>query len=171
MSEATDHTLLEVLLDSWDRNNAILANFLRILPSGGLDARAIETSPSIAQMFNHIHYVRLVFVAEDAPEFAIPVPEEEWGNEQDIDRLTGMLNESAKVVRDAVRSRVESGGAMNMHYDHPILMLQHMIWHEGYHHGQMKLALKAAGLTVPNEVAGPATWRVWMRKTSRHAVR
>jgi len=53
---------------------------------------------------------------------------------------------------------------MDMHYDHPILMLQHMIWHEGYHHGQMKLALKAAGLTMSNEVAGPATWRVWMRK-------
>jgi hypothetical protein len=30
---------------------------------------------------------------------------------------------------------------MNLHYDHPILLLQHMLWHEGYHHGQMKLAL------------------------------
>jgi uncharacterized damage-inducible protein DinB len=164
MSKATDQILLEVLLDSWDRNNAILVNFLRILPESGLDARAMESSPSIAQMFNHIHYVRLVFVSEDAPEFAVPVPKDEWGNEQDLDRLTRMLNESAKVVRDGVRSRVESGRPMDMHYDHPILMLQHMIWHEGYHHGQMKLALKAAGLTMSNEVAGPATWRVWMRK-------
>src|SRR3954453_2421354 len=164
MSKATDQILLEVLLDSWDRNNAILVNFLRILPESGLDARAMESSPSIAQMFNHIHYVRLVFVSEDAPEFAMPVPKDEWGNDQDLDRLTRMLNESAKVVRDGVRSRVESGRPMDMHYDHPILMLQHMIWHEGYHHGQMKLALKAAGLTMSNEVAGPATWRVWMRK-------
>jgi len=164
MSKATDQILLEVLLDSWDRNNAILVNFLRILPESGLDARAMESSPSIAQMFNHIHYVRLVFVSEDAPEFAVPAPKDEWGNEQDLGRLTRMLNESAKVVRDGVRSRVESGRPMDMHYDHPILMLQHMIWHEGYHHGQMKLALKAAGLTMSNEVAGPATWRVWMRK-------
>jgi uncharacterized damage-inducible protein DinB len=165
MADSSDQSVLEVLLDSWDRNNAILVNFLRLLPSGGLEARAMKSSPSIAQMLNHIHYVRLVFVSEDAPEFATDVAAEEWGNEQDVDRLAQMLNESARVVRDAVRGRIESGRPMNVHYDHPILMLQHMIWHEGYHHGQMKLALKVTGLTMTNEVAGPATWRVWMRKS------
>ena len=30
----------------------------------------MEGSPSIAKLFTHIHYVRLVFVFEDAPEFA-----------------------------------------------------------------------------------------------------
>jgi hypothetical protein len=39
---------MEALLDSWDRNNP--------------------------QLFMHIHYVRLVFVVEDAPEFANPLP-------------------------------------------------------------------------------------------------
>jgi uncharacterized damage-inducible protein DinB len=43
-------------------------------------------------------------------------------------------------------------------------MLQHMVWHEGYHHGQIKLALKLAGCPMTNEVAGPGTWRVWMNK-------
>ena len=56
-----------------------------------------------------------------------------------------MLNESAAAVRDAVRGRVEAGRPMDTHYDHPILMLQHLIWHEGYHHGQIKLALKQVG--------------------------
>ncbi len=45
-----------------------------------------------------------------------------------------------------------------------LLLLQHMLWHEGYHHGQIKLALKVAGRPMTNEVAGPLTWRVWMRK-------
>ncbi len=53
---------------------------------------------------------------------------------------------------------------MNLHYDHPILLLQHMIWHEGYHHGQIKLALKLAGRPLTNKEAGPLTWRVWMNK-------
>jgi uncharacterized damage-inducible protein DinB len=43
-------------------------------------------------------------------------------------------------------------------------LLQHMVWHEGYHHGQIKLALKLAGRPLTNEQAGPVTWRVWMRK-------
>ena len=37
----------------------------------------VEGSPSIAQLFTHIHFVRLVFVLEDAPEFARNLPEEE----------------------------------------------------------------------------------------------
>jgi uncharacterized damage-inducible protein DinB len=61
--------LLEVLLDSWDRNNTILVNLLRAVPNGGLEVKAMDGSPSVAQMFMHIHYVRLIFVSEDAPEF------------------------------------------------------------------------------------------------------
>jgi uncharacterized damage-inducible protein DinB len=56
---------------------------------------------------------------------------------------------------------------MKLHYDHPILFLQHMIWHEGYHHGQIKLALKVAGHPLSDDEAGPVTWDVWMDKTSR----
>lgn len=164
MSDARDQRLLEALLDSWDRNNTILINVLRALPAGGLEARAMADSPSIAELFTHIHYVRLVLVLEDAPEFAGSLPEEEWAAERDLDRITEMLNDSARTVRDAVRSRVEAGRDMDLHYDHPILLLQHMLWHEGYHHGQMKLALKVAGLPMTDTVAGPATWGVWMRK-------
>ena len=164
MADAPDQSLLEALLDSWDRNNTILLNLLRALPDGGLEARAMEGSPSIAELFTHIHYVRLVFVLEDAPEFATSPPEEEWVVERDAGRIADMLNDSARVVRDAVKSRVEIGREMDLHYDHPILLLQHMIWHEGYHHGQMKLALKVAGRSLTDKEAGPVTWGVWMHK-------
>jgi len=103
-------------------------------------------------------------LSEDAPEFARNVPEEEWVVERDRDRVAEMLNFSARAVRQAVKSRVEAGREMNLHYDHPILLLQHMIWHEGYHHGQIKLALKLAGRPVTDEQAGPVSWDVWMRK-------
>lgn len=164
MSDAPDQRLLEALLDSWDRNNTILLNLLRAMPDGALEARAMEGSPSVAEMFTHIHYVRLGFVFEDAPEFGVTVPEKEWVAERDRGRIAQMLNDSAKAVRDAVKSRVEAGRDMNLHYDHPILMVQHMLWHEGYHHGQMKLALKVSGRPLVNKEAGPITWGVWMRK-------
>jgi len=164
MPDTTDQRLLEALLDSWDRNNTILLNLLRALPEGGLEVRAMKDSPSVAQLFTHIHYGRLVLVSEDAPEFARNVPEEEWVVERDRDRIAEMLNDSARALRQAVKSRVETVRDMNLHYDHPILMLQHMIWHEGYHHGQIKLTLKVAGRAMSDEEAGPLTWGVWMRK-------
>jgi uncharacterized damage-inducible protein DinB len=151
--------LIEVLLDSWDRNNTILVNLLRAVP------KAMDGSPSVAQMFMHIHYVRLIFVSEDAPEFTGKMPAGEWRDERDPDKIAEMLNESAATVRLAVKSRWGAGRQMDVHYDHPVLLLQHMIWHEGYHHGQIKLALKLAGRPVMDNEAGPITWDVWMNKT------
>ena len=159
-----DGLLLAALLDSWDRNNMILINLLRALPDGGMDARAVDGSPTVAQLFMHIHFVRLVFVVEDAPEFGKPLPEGEWRTERDRDRIAEMLNDSARVVRDAVKGRLQAGRGMDLHYDHPVLMLQHMIWHEGYHHGQIKLALKTAGRPFDDEEIGQVTWDVWLDK-------
>jgi len=167
MPDVLDQHLLGPLLDSWDRNNTILVNLLGAVPEGGLETRAMEGSPSVGEMFMHIHYVRLVFVSEDAPEFARKMPEGEWQAERDRGRMAAMLNESAAVVREAVKGRLEAGRDMDVHYDHPILLLQHMIWHEGYHHGQIKLALKLAGRPLNNKEAGPLTWRAWMNKTKK----
>lgn len=164
MAHTSDRDLLEVVLDSWDLNNTILVNLLHAIPDGGLDVRAMQGSPSVGELFGHIHYVRLIFVSEDAPEFAGELPENEWMVERDVRRMTELLNQSSKAVRDAVKNRVESGQDMSLHYDHPVLLLQHMLWHEGYHHGQIKLALKLAGRPITNEVAGPISWRVWMNK-------
>ncbi|HEX2327093.1 MAG TPA: DinB family protein [Candidatus Angelobacter sp.] len=167
MAAASDQSLLEAVLDSWDRSNTILVNLLRAIPPERLETKAIEGGPSVAGLFAHIHYVRLVFVSEDAPEFARELPPQEWAAERDPGRTATLLNESASAVRDAVRGRVEAGREMNLHYDHPILLLQHMIWHEGYHHGQIKLALKLAGHPIDNQTAGPITWRVWMQKNPK----
>lgn len=165
MTDVNDRSLFEAILDSWDRNNAILVNLLRALPDGGLEASVTEDRPTVAQQLSHIHLVRLALVAEDAPEAARDVPGEEWAAERDPDRLASRLTESAEAVRKAVKGRIDAGRGMDIHYDHPLLLLQHLIWHEGYHHGQIKLALEAAGLPLTDDEAGPLTWDLWMLRT------
>ncbi len=165
MSHLAPAPLLTALLDSWDRNHAIVTGLLRAIPPGALGARALPDSPTVGAMFSHLHYVRLVFVLEDAPECARPLPASEWTDERNPDVLARHLDTSAHAVRDAVRTRLETGRALDRHYDHPVLLLQHMIWHLGYHHGQIKLALKAVGQPLPDAVAGPVSWRIWMNKS------
>ncbi len=70
-------------------------------------------------MFTHMHCVRLILISEDAPEFTRPLPEGEWCSERDPNRITVMLNDSAKAVRAVVKNKIESRGAMRLHYDHP----------------------------------------------------
>jgi uncharacterized damage-inducible protein DinB len=85
--------------------------------------------------------------------------------ERDPEALADKLRDSARRVRDAVRGRLESGRPTDRHYDHPVLMIQHLVWHEAYHHGQIKLALKLAGRPISDDAAGKPTWGVWMDKT------
>jgi uncharacterized damage-inducible protein DinB len=157
-----DNDLARSLLDSWERNNTILVNLLGMLRNELLEVRAMETSPSIGEMLTHMHYVRLACVLENVPDFAVELPEEQWASEHESDAIAEMLTESARAVRDAVSDRIRTGRPMDLDYDHPILALQHLIWHEGYHHGQIKLALKLAGIPLSDDDAGPGTWGVWM---------
>ena len=165
MSKIDDQSLLEALLDSWDRNNTILVNLLRAVPEGGLEARAVEGSMTVAEMFLHIHGSRVFILSEDAPEFALEPLKTGWRETRDPERIAEMLNDSARAMRDAVKAKVETGKPMLVRYDHPILCVQHMVWHEGYHHGQIKLALKARGKPLDDEEIGQVTWHVWFDKT------
>jgi uncharacterized damage-inducible protein DinB len=172
MTQTSDQSLLEALLDSWDRNNTIMVGLLHALPEGGLEAKASSSSPNVAALFAHVCYLRLALVCESDPEFAtrhpeiVPSDDDEWLEEHDLERMTHKLNDSAKVLRDAVKRWVETGQnvkAGSPGYDHPILLLQHMIWHEGYHVGQIKLALKLTGSPMTDQQAGAVTWSIWWR--------
>jgi uncharacterized damage-inducible protein DinB len=159
MPESQD--LLAAVLDSWNRNNAIMIGLLRALPEGGLEVRATPTNATVAQQYMHMHYERLISVAEEAPEFAREVPAVQWAVETDRERIAQLLGESAQAVREAVEGRVRAGRDLELTYDHPILMLQLLLWHEGYHHGQIKLTLKLAGMPIHDDDAGPISWDVW----------
>jgi uncharacterized damage-inducible protein DinB len=167
MVEGTDSQLLDALLEAWDRSNTVMVNLLRALPEGGLQSRATETGATVAQLIMHLHHERLMSVTEEAPEYAGEVPATEWDDAGDPDRLAQRLNESAKTVRDAVRGRILAGRDVDLHFGHPALLLQFLLWHDAYHHGQIKLALKLAGHPISDEVAGPLTWGVWRAKGDR----
>ena len=163
-AKSSGGAILEAVLDAWDRSSRVLINLLQALPVGGLSTRATSGSPSVSQMLMHVHHERLVSVAEEAPEVGVAVPDEEWQAETDPRRIERLLEESADAVRSAVISRVAAGRGLDQHFGHPIQLIAFLIFHEGYHHGQIKLALKASGTPMPDHVAGPQTWDVWRRR-------
>jgi len=138
--------LLDPLLDSWDRNNRITVNLLRAIPVEGLAVRSTPGGHTIAQLFMHLAYNRLAFIEENVPESGVKATAEEWVDENDHGKIERFLDDTSQKVREVARKQLETGTPMAMHYDHPLLFLQHMIWHDGYHHGQIKLALVVAQL-------------------------
>ena len=161
MSRELDASLLHAILDGWDRHNRVLITLAGAIPDGGFAARALPGSPSVGEMFTHMHHERMVSVAEEAPEHGGEMPDGEWVEVAGADEIAEMLEESGRVVRAAVEARVAGGLPLDLHFAHPVVLIQFLIFHEAYHHGQIKLALKAAGTPLSDEAAGPLTWDVW----------
>ena len=67
--------------------------------------------------------------------------------------------------RRVLLALLDSWGRYNRALDqdlaHPVQLVPFLIFHEGYHHGQIKLALKAAGCPILDDDAGPLVWDVW----------
>jgi uncharacterized damage-inducible protein DinB len=165
MTTLTFDALLDAVLDSWDRGNRSLVNLLRAIPAAGLEVRATPTSWPVAGLFLHLHHNRLFWVGENVPAFARPLPTGEWRGERDPEKIAALLDASAQLVRDAVRHLVVTGTPTRQHFDHPVLLLQHLFWHDAYHHGQVKLALKGAGLELDDDLMAPLTFALFIEKT------
>lgn len=155
---------LDAALDAWERNNTVLLSLVGALPRGGLQARAAPGSPTVAEMLTHLHHERMVSVQENCPEFDVPVAAREWDPDVDAGQIAAMLRTSAALVRDAVRARALSGRALEQDFAHPVHLLHFLTFHDGYHHGQIKLALKAAGIPLSDQEIGPLTWAVWRER-------
>jgi uncharacterized damage-inducible protein DinB len=168
--------LLEALLDSWERNNTILLGFLRALPDGGLEWGALENSWPIAVQLMHIHHTRQFYVSQALPELGEGLPalyterDGEWTPSRDLEQIHAALGASARAVSAAVRRGVSDNlvfRGSEITYDHPVLLLQHMLWHEGYHVGQMMLARKAAQQPMADDEAARIMWSHWQREVGR----
>jgi uncharacterized damage-inducible protein DinB len=170
VSNPVDQPLLEAILNSYQRANTILLNLLRALPEGGLEARAQPQSPTVAVQFAHMQSTRRYFLNDTAPDLASAVESLLTKNgdkqipERDPQRIAQQLTNSARVICELVKDRTLSGQPIkgeHITYDHPILLLQHMLWHEGYHVGQIKLALKSIGFVMNEEQEESTIWKLW----------
>jgi len=162
--------LLEALLESWDRNNTILTNLVKSLPEESLQLKPSPTSWPVAVHLSHIHEVRLFWLGQTAPEFAQGVEQlfakgEPWSLERepqrDLSKIVAGLNQSRKAVGDAVKTYIEADKPMTGPYSHPVHFLQHMLWHEAYHFGQLMLALKTINHATSEAWQEENIWGVW----------
>jgi uncharacterized damage-inducible protein DinB len=157
----TTNQAIAVILESWDRNQTVLLNLLHHLTPEQLGAKALENSFSIAVHFAHIQHVRtdwLFSVASGVATLPSLFKEQAgtWVAEQDPAIIKDSLTASAQAVREVVLV-----GADIPIYSHPIHFLQHMLWHEGYHFGQMMLALKAFGTPIDDPTSDKLIWDIW----------
>lgn len=157
--------ITEALLDSWDRQCRIVKSVASRVDESNRDAKPSEDGWPLDHQLAHIHLVRRYWLSQVAPERGEALGKsfaDGWTTPiRDLALIKSLLDDSAKAVREAVVEHLQKGTGSVGGYDNPVLFLQHMIWHEGWHVGLIFLGLRLAGQEPPEEWEDAHVWGEW----------
>ncbi|HRI43763.1 MAG TPA: DinB family protein [Fimbriimonadaceae bacterium] len=163
----------EALLDSWDRQCRIVEAVASLVDEANRHVKPSEDGWPLDKQLAHMHNTRKFWLSQVAPQHAANLGEvyaDENGTLiSDLDAIKACLRASGLAVREAVREGLAKvGGPMtgeNATYDNPVLLLQHMVWHDGWHVGLIFLALRLNGQEPPEEWEESHVWGQWRTET------
>jgi uncharacterized damage-inducible protein DinB len=159
--------ITQMLLDSWDRQCQIIDAVASLATEENRHFKPSEDGWSIDRHLAHCHNVRTFWTTQVAPK---SVELERFGVDDageitaTLETVRSALSQSAALVREVVADGLATGEPLvgeNVTYDNPVLLLQHMIWHEGWHTGLIFLALRLNGQEPPEEWEEPNVWGKW----------
>ena len=159
----------DAILETWRRNTTVLTNILQALPEGGIDAMDTGGTWTVAHHLADMQSATLDWLEKSSPRFAVnleqlyfddPSSPAGFGAERDLQKIIAAFTASSRAVETAVRHHLETGEAFGEVYANPIFFLQHMIWHQAYHMGQIVWALKQSGMRFSDEQTFEMIWKV-----------
>src|SRR4051812_15263003 len=141
------------LLDSWDRQARIVNAVATLVNDSNKNAKPSPDGWPIYEHLAHIQLVRKYWLGQlDEARMKSLVDLYNGGWTDPIDDLAAIrraLNDSALAVREVVQKALAEGKEKVGGYDNPVLYLQHMVWHDGWHVGLIFLGLRLNGEEPP----------------------
>lgn len=159
--------LLDVVLESWDRECAIVDALASTVQPEHLATSVSDDEWSVGYHLCHIHEVRYFWLSRVAPDQAerlgdlFPLVDGIPKASSDLDAIRQELKLSGRIVGETVRQLIEAGTGAIGGYDHPIFFLQHMLWHDGWHVGEILMTLRSAGQAPSEEWEMTHIWDRW----------
>lgn len=157
--------LQAALLDSWDRQARIVSACADLVTEANKRTQPTADGMPLFEQLAHIHSVRRYWLSELDNAVAENLPAsymKGWeGPTDDLARLKELLALSAAAVREIVSKALTDGSESWGGYDNPVLYLQHMIWHEGWHVGQIFQALRSIREAPTEEWEETHVWGEW----------
>jgi uncharacterized damage-inducible protein DinB len=164
--------IANALLDSWDRQCKIVNSVATLIDESNRHVQPSEDGWSLDRQLSHMHGVRRFFLSQVAPEHAKGLVSASADNEgtplADLDSIKKCLVDSGLAIRSAVEEGLATGKPMtseNITYDNAVMLLQHMVWHDGWHVGLIFLGLRLNGQEPPEEWEEPNVWGQWRTET------
>lgn len=159
--------MIQMLLNSWDRQCACINNLLTLMNPELLEVKPSEDGWNLAIQFAHIVEVRTFWFSNAAETENLGLPSlftldgEIYRASRDIDAIRTALLASEQAIRNFLAAKLKTPESPCGGYETPINFLQHMIWHEGWHAGLIMLGLRLAGHEPTDVWEETNLWSMW----------
>ena len=158
----------DAICETWQRNTRVILNILHALPEGGVDAKDTNGMWTVAHHLADMQSAGVEWLKQSSPQFVegLEVLYTEDSSdpngfipERDMPTIIAGFERSSQALERAVRHHLETGEPFGDVYEHPIFFLQHMLWHQAYHTGQIMWALKQSGMRFSDDQAFEMIWK------------
>lgn len=155
--------LIDQILDTWRRHNEILLYLLEETPEEGWEAKPTGSrGRDVARQFAHLHRVRQGWLLFHQTGKRPKLPRFHQGEPPTKEYLSAVLGESGDGVEAFLETALTADARPRYFGNNVIRWMGYLIAHESHHRGQIMLALKQAGLRLPEEVAVGGLWKRWI---------
>ena len=147
--------LAEQLVDTWRIHNRIHLFLLEGLSPEQL-AAPLAKGKAVGSQFAHIHNVRLMWLKASAPDL-LETGGEKIESEPTGPALGAALVASSEAIETLLVRTLETGGRVKNFKPHVSGFVGYLISHESHHRGQIEVALRQAGVPLPDK----ASYGLW----------
>lgn len=140
------------LLETWLIHDRINRYLLDAVPDDALDIAIAPKHRTVAQLFGHIHNVRLLWLKSAAPELLAGLAKVE-SDVADRAALASALEASGRAIELLLRKAFAAGGKVKGFKPHAAAFVGYLISHESHHRGQIGWTLKGIGRPLSQKTA------------------
>jgi uncharacterized damage-inducible protein DinB len=145
--------MADPLVDTWLIHDRIHGYLLDAIPAAQLGGIAPTKGRSVAQVFAHIHNVRLMWLASAGVEAPAGAAKIDLDDALTVAGLKKSLNASAKGITSVIENGLAAGGKVKGFKPHVHAFVGYLIAHESHHRGQVLVTLKANGAALDKKIS------------------
>ncbi len=147
--------------DALATSNRVTTYLLEAISADALGGVSASKGRSVGAMFAHLHNTRLMWLEAAAKDLRAGLVKIEKERTGEPELLRECLDASARAVDELVRRAIEGGRIVGFRGP-PAVFVGYLIAHDGYHWGEIGIALTQSGYPLDRKV-GYGMWEWGVR--------